>query len=506
MKKIEYAIVCFFLFINVATAQQITYSDPERDDINGMNFEIIGKLNGNFLVYKTIRDVHTISVLDAQLQPLEKFKLDYLHYKTFAVDFVVYNNYAFLIYQYQQKNLLFCKAVKLDALGKKVGNIIDIDSTNITEDASNKIYSIVQSANKQKTVIYKVNNQNDKAHQITTLLFNNNLELINKQNTTIALQNKNSFLTSFELDNLGNFVFIKATGSPQNDNIKDLVLYHQNINNDTTIALALQKIDNVFCSEVKIKADNVNNKFAITALYTKQRRGNIQGIYISLFDTKNDKEQLSTTTIFDADFRNDAKTDNSPKSAFDDYFIKDIIFTSDGSFLVVSEAAYSRTKDNNNLARWDYANNYPSYSANSFYANNSFRSSYPWSSNNSNYNITRYYAENIAIIKLDTTGKQQWSNVVIKSQFDDNSDSFVGFGTINTSGQLHFAFNVLERGNQFLTDQSIDAEGQITRLPTLKNLDRGYVFMPRHLKQVGSKQIIVPCMLRNSLCFAKIDF
>jgi len=38
-----------------ASSQRIVYSEPEKDDIRRINFEIIGKVSGNFLVFKSIR-------------------------------------------------------------------------------------------------------------------------------------------------------------------------------------------------------------------------------------------------------------------------------------------------------------------------------------------------------------------------------------------------------------------------------------------------------------------
>jgi hypothetical protein len=64
----------------------------------------------------------------------------------------------------------------------------------------------------------------------------------------------------------------------------------------------------------------------------------------------------------------------------------------------------------------------------------------------------------------------------------------------------------MDKKVQILTDQSIAPDGKISRHPTIKNLDRGYEFMPRFAKQVSSKQIIIPCWYKNYLCFAKIDF
>jgi hypothetical protein len=57
-----------------------------------------------------------------------------------------------------------------------------------------------------------------------------------------------------------------------------------------------------------------------------------------------------------------------------------------------------------------------------------------------------------------------------------------------------------------LNSATIDAEGKIKRQPTLKNLNRDYEFMPKFGKQVGLRQIIMPCMYKNYICFAKLEF
>jgi len=109
-------------------------------------------------------------------------------------------------------------------------------------------------------------------------------------------------------------------------------------------------------------------------------------------------------------------------------------------------------------------------------------------------------------MNFDKNAKLIWSNIVHKSQYDDETDNYLSFQVMNAGGELHFLFNELERRNQLLSDQSITPDGQLKRNPTLKSLDRGYAFMPRFAKQVSAKQIIVPCTYRNYICFAKLDY
>ena len=133
-------------------------------------------------------------------------------------------------------------------------------------------------------------------------------------------------------------------------------------------------------------------------------------------------------------------------------------------------------------------------------------SSWYWRNRYYNNQAVRYHADNITILSFDNTGKPQWSNVIHKAQFDDESDDRISYQILNTGGQLHFIFNQEEKRALLLNDYTLSPDGQINHNPTLKNLDRGYEFMTKFGKQVSSKQMIMPCYYRNYICFAKIDF
>ncbi len=118
----------------------------------------------------------------------------------------------------------------------------------------------------------------------------------------------------------------------------------------------------------------------------------------------------------------------------------------------------------------------------------------------------RYHADNLAVLSFSSTGELEWNNVVGKTQFNDESDDQISYQVMNTGGELHFLFNLQERRNNLLSDFSMAPDGVMTRNPTLKNLERGYEFMPKYGKQVSSRQMIIPCLYRNYICFAKVDY
>lgn len=507
-KTIPVLMACLLLACSAGFTQKITYSEPERDDPRTMNFEVLGKMSGKILVYKNYRDLHFIATYDADMKLVDKSRLDFISYRVLSTDFLLFPDYVYMIYQYQKKNSMFCMAVKLDASGKKIGEPVQLDSTdNINYSASNKIYSFINSDDKQRIMIFKINTKNDRAHILTTCLFNRELTLLKKSRVSISMPQRNDFLSEFTLDNDGDMVCVKASGTASNDNINKISLISKPALSDNYTSTEL-KLGNIYLDDIRIKADNINKHYVITSFLSKIRRGNIEGLYYTLWDKQQNKELLNATTIFSDEFKDDAKGEGNSKSAFNDYFLKNIIMRKDGGFIVVAESAYTSSRGNT-LNRWDYLYGSPYWSPMDYYTWNSPLGYYPWgrySMYNNPSNLIRYFADNVAVISFEPNGKMEWSNVIRKSQYDDNTDNYIGFGLFNTGDQLHFIFNIQEKRSMILSDQSVLPSGQVDRNPTFKNLDKGYDFMPRHAKQVGSRQAIVPCQYRGFTCFAKIEF
>lgn len=187
---------------------------------------------------------------------------------------------------------------------------------------------------------------------------------------------------------------------------------------------------------------------------------------------------------------------------------------------MIAESAYMSSRGNT-FNRWDMMNRSPffnpylgsglGFGLGGYYPYGSGLNAYPWGSpwgmNNMGPNsVTRYFSDNVAIISFEPNGKMEWSNIIRKTQYDDNTDNYIGYGIINSGDQIRFMFNIQDKRSNILTDQSLSPQGQIDRNPTIKNLERGYDFMPRHSKQTGARQAIVPCMYRGYTCFAKIDY
>lgn len=511
--KIRLFIASFLMFAFLglnAQAPRIVYTEPEKEDTRRTNFEILGKLGSDLLIYKNVRSVHNLTVYDEDMKVTNRLTMDFMPDRVINMDYVTYPDKVLLFYQYQKKRVVYCDYVALGAGGKMLGQPVTLDTTEIGYASSNKIYTVINSDDKQKIMLFKVNSSNPRRFFISSYLYDANLRLITRNFSEVPMEERGDYFSDFHLSNQGDLVVAKFLRAGNNSDFISGVSMLIKHPDSLTFSMQNVEIGKQILDNILMKIDNNNDRILLASFYSKQKRGNMEGLYFVNWDAKTNRKIMDTAVLFNDELRVLAKgTDANKKSAFNDFFIKNIFTRKDGGFVVISESLYT-TSRYNNFNRWDnmgWGNpwmgpmNYgywsPVYSPYGMPWNR-----YGW--NNANQN--RYYADNILVLSFDPKGNIEWHNVITKSQFDDDSDNMISYGNMNTGGEVHFLFNTFERRTFVLADQSLDPTGKITRYPTLKNLDKGYDFMPRFAKQVSARQMIIPCLYRNYLCFAKVEF
>ena len=146
----RFAFYFFLMFLfNSVNAQRILISEPTEDS-RKMDFEIIGKMGNNYLIYKNIRNESFICLYDNDMKLIDKVKHEYLpDDKMINVDFFDYPDHIYAIYQYQRRNIVHCAAVKLDGMGKKMSDPVELDTTSLGGSNNNKIYTTLSSEDKK---------------------------------------------------------------------------------------------------------------------------------------------------------------------------------------------------------------------------------------------------------------------------------------------------------------------------------------------------------------------
>ena len=290
----------FLLFFTAslvnAQAPRILYSEPEKEDSRRTSFEIIGKMNGNFLVYKANRSDNAICIYDNDMKLKNRVKLDFTpDQQLINVDFVAYPDFFYMIYEFQRRGVVHCMAAKLDGDVKKLTEPIELDTTQVGFGANNKIYTTINSDDKQNIMVFKINSRNRDNFVFTTLLFNKDLMLQHKDRMGLPMEERNDFFTDFLLTNDAELVFGKfmRLNSEYITRLAMVIKYPDS----SRLSVNNIDLDGKILDEIKIKADNTNKRILLNAFYYKQQRGNIEGLYSLLWNKINNTKirEISST-------------------------------------------------------------------------------------------------------------------------------------------------------------------------------------------------------------------
>src|SRR5690242_1112773 len=106
VKTVLIIIAALFPLLNFA--QKIFYSEPDRNDQKTLNYDVVGKMNDHYLVYKNYKTKNYVSIYDGEMKLVDNIDLDFVPDKIITSDVLGYKDHFYLIYQYQKRNIVYC--------------------------------------------------------------------------------------------------------------------------------------------------------------------------------------------------------------------------------------------------------------------------------------------------------------------------------------------------------------------------------------------------------------
>ena len=500
----------FFFAVAIVQGQRVVYSSPVNDENAEINFEIVGKVGNRYVVYKQVRSRHYVSLYDEDMKLINNEQLNVIPDKTFNVDVVASPDYFFLIYQYNRNRQVFCKAIKVNANGSQVGEPMLLDDSRISAFSEKKIYSVSVSEDKQKILVYKALRKGNKLTLIAKV-FNPLIELTDSAQILLTYNEKRDSYGELTITNKGLIVFPYTEKHTARDNfflLNTLVRFPQS----DSVAKINIPLQNNYIDEVSVKYDNLNNRALLNSLYTDKVRGNILGLFAAIVSPGNPDDARVVFNLFPDSVRNKMSMEGYIQSAFNDIYLRNAVLKLDGGVILNLEDFSTRTSGSPYRNRFDYLYGSP-YSSpyggfNDYYLYSPSYYGYyrPYYSNRYYNSHTEYYYNNILVISLDKDLKPEWNTMLFKKQVAVDTDNFLSFGSVVMGGALHYLFMESDRSSSILNDNAVFPNGETKRFPTVKGSANAYNYMPKLMKQVSSNTVIIPCIYRGNIIFAKIDF
>jgi len=284
-----------------------------------------------------------------------------------------------------------------------------------------------------------------------TLLYNDKLQLIHATPYPMDYDLRNNSYSDFQLDNEGNMFFTRSKKLNGSDDLASVDLL---IKNSLQDSFSIKNINHGWYN-MNIHVDNANKRYLLNSFYYMQPQENIEGIYSTVWDAKGDSMYGSRLTPFPDTIRKIARKSGEMNTAFNGYFIRNVILKKDGGYILVADD---------------------------------------------------WYDCNILVCSISNIGVIEWYNIILTYQSIHLPFIFSYFSTFTSSERVHFLYNSSNKRKLLLLDNTVSEDGKITRNPPLKNEENGCDFMIRYAKKTGARELVIPCLHRGKICFAKVDF
>ncbi len=502
------AIIVFFYH---STAQTLLYALPAPNDNRKTSIDLIGSYNGNIMLCK-IKDKNVfISRYSPNLKWISDMPIKEIPKNASIIGIEKYPTSSYLLFEYTQAKLRRIAYILIDSIGQIIRSPQDIDTidndvANNFKKTSDPYFTLLHSDNKKNIVLYsKINDEDDKL-VFQLLYFNSYMQKISKQTISIALNN-NEWLSNILLDNEGNWLALRLNDNKITNHANYIDMIKTNAYLDTPIITRLL-LPPIYFNEALLSIDHINRKYLISMIVQSQRGADNIGILNILWDPINNQMVKSSFIPFTNEMRQQVQLEGKLKDAFEDFYIRKIVFKKDGSFIVIAESYYSKTQTSS-----PYLSPFGYPSVGGFGSPYGFGYSpfnyYPGSFNNpyfNNYSTqTRYFSDNIFLLSVDTSLQANWNTAIIKSQYDNSTNQYLGFNHQIINGQLIFYYNQDDKQGRYFASSIVTPGGEVIRQPIVRNIRDKYTLMTRFAKRLNFWQVFIPADYRGIPSFVILD-
>lgn len=483
MKSFLFLFLIILSFSQKLAAQKVIYSDYAPYDLRSSSLSIVGKVNGLLYTFRSYGKDFFLEAYDDEMQKKATVVLDFFPAKIYNVRFIPDADKIIVLYQAQSGTKITQYAALLNEKGILQKNPIKIDEqrTSFFGTVDKEYFSMAVSQNKQELIVYGLNKKNKKIDftgywvELPQMRLSKRVKFSYKGHNTLATGDG-------LLSDSGQF-FLPVYTVIGSRNYSDEYALLSLRKGEPGMKVLRMDLGNKYLEYPFQKIDQSRGKIYFASFYSSQKNGNNEGVFASSMDLGSTKFDTHKILPFDDAMRGEASEKRRAK-ALNEFKINQLIVKADGGFLLAAEEQYVTTQ-NNFMPRMGFY---------SFYYTPMMAQS-----------IREYHYNDILLVSYNAQQEKEWHGFLRKEQYSqEDAGMFSSYCLLNTGGSLGFLFNDFNARRSRIQLSSVAPDG---RLQT-GYLDAGGTddpdWLPRIGKQVEAREIIVPCLRKKQLCFAKI--
>jgi hypothetical protein len=471
------------LIAGSARAQDVVYSPYEKFDFHNGEYDVIGMTGGTLYTYRNTPDGAQLDAFDDSMNKEATIILDFFPAKIYSTRFVSYPDRIIALYQALESNKVVQYAALMDDKARLKNKPIELGNvkTGIFGAMKTYFYSAV-SEDKKKILIYTISDKNGKV-EFDGKLLDDSLKLIQHAHTSFSVD---KMLTAGEV-NVANdgTIYLSSFTTTGSQNYADRYWVLTLAPGETKFVPHPLALDNHFAAAGYLKLDNVNGKVYFGGFYTSARNGNYEGVIFASYDMNTGVFPTTKFIPFDEQLT-DKAAHRRRANAFDNFMVRQLIVKNDGGFVMISEVSYMTTRSSFAPGLGYYSNFYSPYNSTL---------------------IREFHYDDIMAIAYSKDGVREWDVVIPKEQYSqEDGGVFSSYLLLNTGGAIGFLYNDFNYKQSRIQLSTVEPGGEAHTSSFAAEGSDGPDWLPRAGKQVAARVLIVPCLHKRQICFAKVVF
>lgn len=481
--RLTLAILLWICSYSTGHAQEVIYSPLDKFDFRNGDYSVVGMTGGMLYTYRSSPDGAMLEAFDDSMNKAATIILDFFPDKIYQTRFISYNDRIVILYQALESNKVVQYAALLDEKGRLKARPIELAKakTGIFGAMKNYFYSAV-SEDKKKIFIYTLNDRGNGV-EVEGKWLDDSLKVLKKGKASF---DNGKILTKGEV-NIANdgTVYMATYTTVGAENYADEFWILALKEGDNKFTPCVMHLEDKYAGGGYMKIDNVNNRIYFGGFYAGRKNGSYDGVIFAKLDVATASFQNLKFIPFD-DELTAAASIRQRKNPFDNYLAQQLIVKNDGGFVLISENTFITTRTN-------YMPGVGYYSA--FYS--------PMNTTL----IREYHYNDIMALSYNKDGVREWNSFVAKDQYSqEDGGAFASYLLLNSGGSLAFLFNDFNNTRSRIQLATMDPDGKTEVSSFTPEGNNSPDWLPRAGKQVASRILIIPCLLKKQICFAKVVF
>lgn len=479
-------IVCLLVCIcsfQEANAQEVIYAPYEKFDIRSDDFSVVGKVTDRIYTYRASNEGCFLDAYNDSMEKVATVVLDFFPKKIYQVRFINYSEKMLTLYQAVESGKVVQYAALLDGTGRLLKGPIQLNSAKTGMFGPNRDYfSSAVSDDKKQVLVYSIDEKGNQM-QFSGVWLDDQLNSIVRSNAAFAADNDLGHGEGI-LDDSGNFYLpvYTPTGAKNYTDQLWILSLNKGMRKFYTKEVPL---NSMYATSTYMKLDNPNRRIYIGGFYSDKRSGNYEGVLFTYYDMNDSSFHNSKMIAFDDRIRS-ATGERNKRRAFNDYQVRQMIIKKDGGFVLLSEDFFITTRNINPGWGGYYSSYYGGFG---------------------NQMIREYNYNDIFALSYDGAGANEWYAFIRKAQYSqEDGGLFSSYALINTGGSLGFLFNDFNTNRSRIQLATLDGSGKVDMRSLAAGSANDPDWLPRSAKQVGLREMVIPCLRKKQITFAKIVF